>query len=93
MVCALLCTGPNLSAQSFPSKAITIVVPYAPGATDREARKIAELAAKHLGQSVVVENRDGASCLTWRGLMRDSGGRARPWQAPERDSAIGTPGC
>ena len=60
MVCALLCTGPNLSAQSFPSKAITIVVPYAPGATDREARKIAELAAKHLGQSVVVENRDGS---------------------------------
>ena len=61
---ALICTigfmGLNLSAQVFPAKAITIIVPYAPGATDREARKIAELAAKHLGQSVLVENRDGA---------------------------------
>ena len=58
--CLALCTALSLSAQGFPTKAITIVVPYAPGATDREARKIAELAAKHLGQSVVVENRDGA---------------------------------
>jgi tripartite-type tricarboxylate transporter receptor subunit TctC len=60
LVCGALLSVLNLSAQSFPSKAITIVVPYAPGATDREARKIAELAAKHLGQPVLVENRDGA---------------------------------
>jgi len=60
LVCGALLSVLNLSAQSFPSKAITIVVPYAPGATDREARKIAELAVKHLGQPVLVENRDGA---------------------------------
>ena len=60
LVGAALSTVLNLSAQGFPSKAITIVVPYAPGATDREARKIAEMAAKHLGQPVLVENRDGA---------------------------------
>jgi len=60
LVCGVLLSVLNLSAQSFPTKAITIVVPYAPGATDREARKIAELAAKHLGQTVLVENRDGA---------------------------------
>ena len=60
LVCGALLSVLNLSAQSFPNKPITIVVPYAPGATDREARKIAELAAKHLGQTVVVENRDGA---------------------------------
>lgn len=59
-VCAAVCMALNLSAQGFPTKAITIIVPYAPGATDREARQIAELAAKHLGQSVLVENRDGA---------------------------------
>lgn len=53
-------TGSVAIAQGFPTKPITIVVPYAPGATDREARKIAELAAKHLGQTIVVENRDGA---------------------------------
>jgi tripartite-type tricarboxylate transporter receptor subunit TctC len=60
LVCGALLSVLNLSAQGFPTKAITIVVPYAPGATDREARKIAELAAKHLGQTVLVENRDGA---------------------------------
>jgi len=47
-------------AQSFPSKPITIIVPYAAGATDREARKIADLASQTLGQPIVVENKDGA---------------------------------
>mgnify|MGYP001263590286 CR=1 FL=1 len=47
-------------AQTFPSRPITFVVPYAPGATDREARKIAELASQTLGQPIVVENREGA---------------------------------
>jgi len=58
---ALAAFGPRAShAQAFPSKTITIVVPYAPGATDREARRLADIASKHLGQPVVVENRDGA---------------------------------
>ena len=48
------------SAQAFPTKPITIVVPYTAGATDREARKLADLASKTLGQPIVVENRDGA---------------------------------
>ena len=48
------------SAQAFPAKPITIVVPYTAGATDREARKLADLASKTLGQPIVVENRDGA---------------------------------
>lgn len=47
-------------SQSFPSKPITIVVPYTAGATDREARKLGDLAAKYIGQPIVVENRDGA---------------------------------
>lgn len=48
------------AAQTFPSRPLTIVVPYAAGATDRQARQIAEIASKELGQPVVVENRDGA---------------------------------
>lgn len=47
-------------AQTFPSKPITIVVPYAAGATDAQARQLAEVASRQLGQSIVVENRDGA---------------------------------
>ena len=59
IACASAVIAP-VHAQTFPSKPITIVVPYAPGATDRDARKIAELASQTLGQPIVVENRDGA---------------------------------
>jgi tripartite-type tricarboxylate transporter receptor subunit TctC len=52
--------GHDASAQTFPSRPILMVVPYAPGTIDREARVLAELAAKDFGQPVVVENKDGA---------------------------------
>jgi tripartite-type tricarboxylate transporter receptor subunit TctC len=46
----------------FPSKPITIVVPYAAGgASDVVARKLAELATKYLNQSVVVEVKAGGA--------------------------------
>lgn len=48
-------------AQSFPSRPITLIVPWpAGGSTDRHHRLLAELASKHLGQNVIVENRPGA---------------------------------
>lgn len=51
-------------AQAFPSKPITIVVPYpAGGTTDVLARVIAEPMQKILGQQVVVDNKPGASAL------------------------------
>ena len=49
-------------AQDFPSRTITIVVPYPPGGPiDLLARLIAQEAASDLKQSIVVENRPGAS--------------------------------
>ncbi len=45
---------------TYPSRAITLVVPYPPGATDLEARKLAEIASRSLGQTIVVVNRTGA---------------------------------
>jgi tripartite-type tricarboxylate transporter receptor subunit TctC len=48
-------------AQSFPTRAVAIVVPFsAGGPTDTIARIMAERMTKALGQSVVVENTTGA---------------------------------
>ena len=49
-------------AQDFPSKPITIVVPFGPGTTnDIIARQLAQDMTGTLGQSVIVENRAGAT--------------------------------
>lgn len=49
-------------AQGFPSRGITIIVPYPPGGpVDALARLIAQEAAGDLNQPIVVENRAGAS--------------------------------
>jgi tripartite-type tricarboxylate transporter receptor subunit TctC len=46
---------------TFPAHPITMVVPWpAGGATDATLRLLAEIAGRHLGQRVIVENRSGA---------------------------------
>lgn len=50
-----------VSAQTFPSKPIRIVLPYVPGGIiDTVGRNLAQRMSESLGQSVVAENRPGA---------------------------------
>lgn len=50
-----------VSAEDFPSRPITWVVPFTPGGiTDTTARVVAEEMGKFLGQSVLIDNRGGA---------------------------------
>ena len=60
---AISAVAPNAMAQSaFPSKPITLVVTYPPGGgADAMARLIAPKMGEALGQSVVIENKPGAS--------------------------------
>lgn len=59
--CACLLSGSAL-AQAFPAKPITLIVGFAPGgATDIQARALAQLASRELGQPIVIENRPGVS--------------------------------
>ena len=47
-------------AQEFPSRPITLVCPWpAGGSTDTHLRRFAEVAAKYLGQPVLIEIKPG----------------------------------
>ena len=54
--------GAPARAQNFPTKPVTLIVPWpAGGATDRHLRVLAEATSKHLGQPIIIDNKPGAS--------------------------------
>ncbi len=52
----------SVEAQNYPTKAIRMIVPFAPGgASDLVARIISPALTKEMGQQIIVDNRGGAS--------------------------------
>jgi tripartite-type tricarboxylate transporter receptor subunit TctC len=72
LIAALGVASSAATGQDYPSKPITLVVPFAPGGvTDIMARVAAQHIGAQSGQSVVVENRPGASGnIGTRGVAR-----------------------
>jgi tripartite-type tricarboxylate transporter receptor subunit TctC len=69
LLLALPLVAQTATAQGFPNRPITLICPWpAGGSTDTHLRKFAEIAAKYLGQPVVVENKPGAG-----GMLGPSG--------------------
>ena len=65
---ALLAAGgtmlaaPAVAQVGFPNRSIRLIVPWPPGgSTDGQLRALAEIATRHLGQPVIIENRGGAA--------------------------------
>jgi tripartite-type tricarboxylate transporter receptor subunit TctC len=60
----LLALALPASAQSYPSRSITLIVPFAPGGpADLLARLIGQKMSEDLGQTIVVDNRPGANTI------------------------------
>jgi len=69
MFCVFMTLGfifcAQISAEQYPSRLITIVVPYgAGGGVDITARRLLPYLEKELGQTVIVQNRTGAGGIT-----------------------------
>jgi tripartite-type tricarboxylate transporter receptor subunit TctC len=65
-----LAASVGAQAQNFPARPVTLIVPWpAGGSTDVGMRALASAAEKHLGQSIVIENRPGGSGTLGPGQM------------------------
>ena len=61
---ALVLAGPAARAQTYPSRQITLIIPFTPGGSnDLVGRAIGKKLSEAWGQPVVVENRGGAGAL------------------------------
>jgi tripartite-type tricarboxylate transporter receptor subunit TctC len=61
LACVLALFAGVAQAQQFPTRPVTLIVPWpAGGSTDIGMRALASATEKHLGQSIVIENKPGA---------------------------------
>src|SRR5262245_15299360 len=59
---SLVLPAAGAQAQTFPTKPVTLIVPWpAGGSSDLALRALADATQKHLGQQIIIENKAGAS--------------------------------
>jgi tripartite-type tricarboxylate transporter receptor subunit TctC len=73
VILSALLIAPSAVAQSYPTRPITVVVPFPPGASnDGLARIIRDSFSEILGQPVVIENRGGAGGTTGSAVVANA---------------------
>src|SRR5690348_15833315 len=61
IIAAVCLASTTAFAQGYPNRPITLIVPWPAGCSmDTHLRKLRELASKHLGQPIIIENKPGA---------------------------------
>jgi tripartite-type tricarboxylate transporter receptor subunit TctC len=69
-LCVAAVSSVSAVAQDYPSRPITLVVPFPPGgATDVIGRQIGKTLGERLGQTVIVENKPGAGTVIGAGAV------------------------
>ena len=74
MIVAIALASSLSGAQTadYPNRPIRVIVPYAPGGTDHQIRALAPTFARTLGQSLVVENREGGGATVGTALVKQA---------------------
>jgi tripartite-type tricarboxylate transporter receptor subunit TctC len=94
LVTALLlafCTAAAAQAQNFPSRPLTLIVPFPPGgSTDAAARIMAERMRETLGQPIVVENVGGAGGSIGVGRLARSAPDGYTFDIGQWDTHVGS---
>ena len=91
LTAAVCAPAPYARADDYPSRAITLIVPYpAGGGVDAMARLVASKLSAPLGQQVIVDNRGGVAAISAPARSP----RPRPtdtrcfWAGPARSRSI-----